>query len=121
MKLTELAFVLREALPTAEDVADALDLERLEVWLEQSKGDRLSAERTMNHVHMLDALRMVDTDDGFDTTDLLTFTDVYVAVLRDRLAKLFPDTTFVVETFGREEVAEDPLELIVTYRRADAG
>jgi len=121
MKLTELAFILREALPTAEDVADALDPERLAVWLEHSKGDRLSAERTMNHVHMLDALTMVDTDNDFDHDDLLTFTDIYAAVLRDRLANQFPDTPFVVETFGREEVAEDPLELVVTYRRAETA
>ncbi|MEM1109885.1 MAG: hypothetical protein AAGH99_14470 [Planctomycetota bacterium] len=117
MKFTELTSILREILPAVEDVANALDNERLEEWLEQSEGDHLSAERTINHVHILDVLSTLELDSHLDQDDLLFFAEIYVAVLRDRLANRFPDTRFVMETLGREQVAEDPLELIVTYHR----
>ena len=75
----------------------------------------------MNHRHVLDAVCDAGIDGEFEDEELIFISKVYAAVLRDLLRVEFPDISFVVKVSGEDTVAIYPLDLIVTYHRADAS
>ena len=90
--------------------------------ISRAKGNLKWLEHDMNRFFIVaDCLdHLVEERRGWSFIDLLTIAAICAALLRDGLRRTFPDQAFEVEIIGEAGVNDEPLELCVTFSRANA-
>jgi hypothetical protein len=132
MRTPDLANVLRYLMPAVTfiegvyillDPTDDLGSKRLSIShaLQKHKRSLKDFEYHLNRRFIIAGFldQIVEERHGWQPQDLLTISQVYAALLRDQLRLTFPDRTFEVEIVGQRLVESQPLELCVTFSRAE--
>lgn len=132
MRTAELAKTLRYLTPRVafiEDVylvleeSDDLAGKRAAIRnsLQKRRGNLKSFEYDTNRRFIVAGFldKVVEERRDWQPQDLLTIAEVYAALLRDQLRTTFPDQAFAVEIVGQRLVESEPLELCVTFSRAE--
>jgi hypothetical protein len=132
MNATEFAAALRYLVPRFQVVEGCYSLilsgipesSALSVreGIKYCKGDLKLAEHQMNRCFIvedvLNALHLAGVDDC-EPSDLALVAEILASLIRDGLRQVFPEQRFEVEVIGSNYADEDPLEVCVTFSRAD--